>query len=120
MNQPSRLVLLASSLLMAGWAGAPSSVLAAPAAAAALERGQAESQRLHAFFDEYFETYLQQNPILATSIGDPRYNASFVVDIAPAAIVAEQKLHRDCRTTSSDRRASATSRGSRSPTNCCP
>ena len=95
MTQPSRLVLLASSLLMAGWAVVPASVLAAPAAAGAEDRVQAESQKLHAFFDEYFEAYLQQNPILATSIGDPRYNALFVVDIAPDAIAAEQKLQRD-------------------------
>jgi len=95
MTQPSRLVLLASSLLMAGWAVVPASVLAAPAVAGAEDRAQAESQKLHAFFDEYFEAYLAQNPILATSIGDPRYNAMFVVDIAPDAIAAEQKLQRD-------------------------
>ena len=95
MTQRSRLVLLASSLLMAGWAVAPSSVLATAPATPAVDRGAAESQRLHAFFDEYFETYLQQNPILATSIGDPRYNAQFVVSIAPAAMAAEQKLQRD-------------------------
>ena len=95
MTQPSRLVLLASSLLMAGWAVVPTSVLAAPAAAGAEARTQAESRQLHALFDEYFEAYLQQNPILATSIGDPRYNALFVVDIAPEAIAAEQKLQRD-------------------------
>ena len=95
MTQPSRLVLLASSLLMAGWAVVPASVLAAPAVAVAEDRAQAESKKLHAFFDEYFEAYLQQNPILATSIGDTRYNALFVVDIAPDAIAAEQKLQRD-------------------------
>ncbi len=95
MTRPSRFVLLASSLLMAGWAVVPSSVLAVPAAAGSQDRAQTESQKLHAYFDEYFEAYLQQNPILATSIGDPRYNALFVVDIAPAAIAAEQKLQRD-------------------------
>lgn len=95
MTQPSRLVLLAASLFMAGWAVVPASVLAAPAVAVAEDRAQAESKKLHAFFDEYFEAYLQQNPILATSIGDTRYNALFVVDIAPDAIAAEQKLQRD-------------------------
>ena len=32
---------------------------------------------------------------LATSIGDPRYNDRFVVGISPAAMAAEEKLHRD-------------------------
>jgi uncharacterized protein (DUF885 family) len=65
------------------------------AAPAAADRAQDESKKLNAIFDEYFEEYLQQNPILATSIGDPRYNDRFVVGISPAAIAAEQKLQRD-------------------------
>jgi uncharacterized protein (DUF885 family) len=88
------LVLLVSSLFAAGWAATPAGVLAA-AAPAAVDLAQAESKKLHAIFDEYFEEYLQQNPILATSIGDPRYNDRFVVGISPAAIAAEQKLQRD-------------------------
>jgi uncharacterized protein (DUF885 family) len=94
MNSPSRYVLIAAAVCMAGFATAPVA-LATDTPAAALDRSQAESQRLHAYFDEYFEAYLQQNPILATSIGDPRYNDRFVVDIAPASIAAEQKLQRD-------------------------
>jgi uncharacterized protein (DUF885 family) len=94
MTRPSRFVLFASSLLMAGWAVTPAGVLAAVAPAVA-DRAQAESQKLNTVFDEYFEEYLQQNPILATSIGDPRYNDRFVVGISPAAIAAEEKLHRD-------------------------
>jgi uncharacterized protein (DUF885 family) len=77
---------------MAGWA--PAAALAA-AAPAAVDRAQAESQKLNAIFDEYFEEYLKQNPILATSIGDPRYNHRFVVSISPGAIAAEEKLQRD-------------------------
>ena len=77
---------------MAGWA--PTAALAA-AAPAAVDRAQAESQKLNAIFDEYFEEYLKQNPILATSIGDPRYNDRFVVSISPEAIAAEEKLQRD-------------------------
>ncbi|MEY2920093.1 MAG: hypothetical protein RL261_1398, partial [Pseudomonadota bacterium] len=94
MTRPSRFALIASSVLMAGWAVAPASVLAA-APAAAVDRAQSESKKLHAIFDEYFEEYLKQNPILATSIGDPRYNDRFVVGISPAAIAAEEKLQRD-------------------------
>jgi uncharacterized protein (DUF885 family) len=77
---------------MAGWA--PAAALAA-AAPAAVDRTQAESQKLNAIFDEYFEEYLKLNPILATSIGDPRYNDRFVVSISPEAIAAEEKLQRD-------------------------
>jgi uncharacterized protein (DUF885 family) len=91
MTSPSRFVLLAASVVLAGWAVIPATATATSAA----DRSQAESQRLHAYFDEYFEAYLRQNPILATSIGDPRYNAVFVVDIAPEALAAEQKLQRD-------------------------
>ncbi len=94
MTRPSRFVLLAFSLLLAGLAVTPAGVLAA-AAPAAVDREQAESQKLNSIFDEYFEEYLQQNPILATSIGDPRYNDRFVVGISPAAIAAEEKLHRE-------------------------
>jgi uncharacterized protein (DUF885 family) len=56
---------------------------------------QAESARLHALFDGYFEELLRQNPLLATSIGDPRYNDRFVVGIAPEAIAADEKLQRE-------------------------
>ena len=54
-----------------------------------------ESQRLHAVFDEYFERVLELNPVLATSIGDPRYNDRFVVSISPTGRHAEEKLERD-------------------------
>jgi len=94
MPKTSKLVLLVSSLGLAGWAVTPVAALAA-AAPAAVDRGQAESQKLNAIFDEYFEEYLRQNPILATSIGDPRYNDRFVVSISPEAIAAEEKLQRD-------------------------
>jgi len=94
MTRPFRFVLFASSLLMAGWGATPTGALAA-ATPAAVDRAQAESQKLNSIFDEYFEEYLQQNPILATSIGDPRYNDRFVVGISPAAIAAEEKLQRD-------------------------
>jgi uncharacterized protein (DUF885 family) len=76
------------SLAAAGLA--PVAVATAPATAGV----QTESARLQALFDGYFEELLRQNPLLATSIGDPRYNADFVVGIAPEAIAAEQQLQR--------------------------
>ncbi len=94
MTRPSRFVLFASSLLMAGLAATAAGMLAL-AAPATVDVAQAESKKLNAIFDEYFEEYLKQNPILATSIGDPRYNDRFVVGISPAAIAAAEKLQRD-------------------------
>jgi uncharacterized protein (DUF885 family) len=68
----------------------------APAAAtAAADAAAAESKRLQAVLDEYFEELLQLNPILATSIGDARYNDRFVVSISPEGVAADQKLERD-------------------------
>ena len=40
-------------------------------------------QELHAIFDEYFEIQLERDPILASIIGDDRYNDRFTVDIDP-------------------------------------
>jgi uncharacterized protein (DUF885 family) len=94
MHRPSRFVLLASSLMLVGAVLGPVTGRAADPAAV-VDRSAAESAKLNAFFEEYFEAYLLQNPILATSIGDPRYNDRFIVDIAPDAIAAEQKLQRD-------------------------
>lgn len=89
-------VILASAL--AGCAGAPTSAATASAVAPPAATGieaQSETAKLHALFDAYFEEYLKQNPLTATSIGDPRYNDRYVVSIAPEAIAAEQKLARD-------------------------
>jgi uncharacterized protein (DUF885 family) len=66
----------------------------APAAAAPVAAQSAESRKLKALFDEYFEELLQREPILATSIGDPRYNDRFVVGIAPAERASREKFER--------------------------
>ena len=87
-------VLLVSSLLWPAGQSRPSQRWRQPRLPRSTA-AQAESQKLNAIFDEYFEEYLQQNPILATSIGDPRYNDRFVVGISPEAIAAEEKLQRD-------------------------
>ena len=73
---------------------ADSAPQSAPGAAAAAP-ASAESVKLQRVFDDYFEEYLQLNPILATSIGDPRYNDRFVVSISPAGRAADEKLVRD-------------------------
>jgi uncharacterized protein (DUF885 family) len=65
------------------------------ATSAAATPASAESVRLQRILDDYFEEYLKLNPILATSIGDPRYNDRYVVSISPAARAADEKLERD-------------------------
>ena len=54
-----------------------------------------EAERLAALFDAYFEDYLLLNPVLATSIGDPRYNDRFEVSITPEWRARAEKLERD-------------------------
>ncbi|HEX7375176.1 MAG TPA: DUF885 domain-containing protein, partial [Steroidobacteraceae bacterium] len=72
---------------------APQQLGAAPAAApAAAEPAAARLQRV---VDDYFEELLKLNPILATSIGDPRYNDRYVVSIAPDVRAADERLERD-------------------------
>ena len=88
-----RPLALALVLMLAGCASprAPAPVENPPTA----DRAASESQKLQVVFDEYFEQQLQLNPILATSIGDPRYNDRFVVSIAPDVIAQERQLERD-------------------------
>jgi uncharacterized protein (DUF885 family) len=68
---------------------------ASPPASAAVVDAAAESQRLHALVDEYFEQQLELNPLLATSIGDPRYNDRFEVSIAPEWRARAERVERD-------------------------
>jgi uncharacterized protein (DUF885 family) len=82
--------------------------LALPAAAAPQQRAPkgtpapdlgarkaAEAAKLSRLFEDYFEAYLQLNPVLATSIGDDRYNDRFPVGIAPGERAKAEKLDRD-------------------------
>jgi uncharacterized protein (DUF885 family) len=93
MLQPVRPLAFALVLVLAGCASprAPAPVENPPMA----DRAASESQKLQVVFDEYFERQLQLNPILATSIGDPRYNDRFVVSIAPEVIAQARQLERD-------------------------
>jgi uncharacterized protein (DUF885 family) len=43
----------------------------------------AQSQRLNALFEQYFEEYLRLNPLIATYIGDNRYNDSLPNSLSP-------------------------------------
>ena len=55
----------------------------------------AASRQLHELFDAYFEERLRLNPVLATSIGDPRYNDRYEVQISPDWRRRSERLERD-------------------------
>jgi uncharacterized protein (DUF885 family) len=50
-------------------------------------------QQLNQLLDEYFEEYLKLNPVLATFIGDNRYNDSLPNSIGPEYRAAEHALN---------------------------
>lgn len=51
-------------------------------------------QKLHQLFEEYFEAQLELNPVMATMIGDNRYNDRFENAIGPAWIARSEALDR--------------------------
>ena len=55
----------------------------------------AESRKLNEIVEAYFEEVLKLNPLLATSIGDPRYNDRFEVTISPEWRTRSERLQRD-------------------------
>jgi uncharacterized protein (DUF885 family) len=92
---PGSLALLA--ILVTGVVAA-AVALAAPAAGAGTpvaDQPAAESKKLQQLFDGYFEEYLALHPLLATSIGDPRYNDRFEVSISPDWRARYERLQRD-------------------------
>jgi uncharacterized protein (DUF885 family) len=96
----SAAILLACATVLPARAGvdpaANPAASAEPAAApAAMAGGRAEeSRRLHEILDAYFEEYLVLNPMLATSIGDSRYNDRYEVQISPAWRARFESLER--------------------------
>jgi len=83
--------ILLACLLGLGASPQALSGTASPAAAESV----AESRKLAELVDAYFEEALQLNPLLATSIGDPRYNDRFEVTISPEWRARDEKLERD-------------------------
>ena len=79
-------VALASSPLVPGRAAADTTATDARAA---------ESRKLNGIVEGYFEELLKLNPLLATSIGDPRYNDRFEVTISPEWRARAERLQRD-------------------------
>ena len=90
-NSPTGPVLIA--LLLAFGVSMASRAATTPAPAA--EAATAESRKLADLVDAYFEEQLKLNPLLATSIGDPRYNDRFEVTISPEWRARDEKVERE-------------------------
>ena len=94
MPKPSFLLAAVAALVTACSAG-PTPVAAPDEAAAAARPANAQARRLNELVEEYFERYLELNPLLATSIGDPRYNDRFEVSISPQWRSRAESLERE-------------------------
>jgi uncharacterized protein (DUF885 family) len=84
--KPSRPVVLALSLALtslAAGAQAPATHAGHPSALPATAANAATSEQLNALFEQYFEEYLKLNPLVATYIGDHRYNDQLPNFISP-------------------------------------
>ncbi len=78
---------LAVLALVAGCAGTPPDPQSAAAAPA-----ESQAKRLDRLFAEHWEATLELNPVLATFIGDHRYNDRFTVGISPEHRAATRAL----------------------------
>jgi uncharacterized protein (DUF885 family) len=85
-------VFIASS---AGSAAPTASSAPAAAPVVATAATAAESRRLRELVDGYFEDFLRLNPLVATSIGDPRYDDRFEVSISPEWRARAERLEFD-------------------------
>ena len=70
---------------------APAATTAAPATA---PQGRDQKQRLDALFENYFEEALELSPLLATYIGDHRYDDRLPNSIGPDHIAASRAMNR--------------------------
>ena len=77
--------LLATVALATGLA-ATTPGFAAQSSPAAGAGASADSAALHRLFEDYFERSLQLNPLLATFIGDHRYDDKLTNNISPEHI----------------------------------
>ena len=93
MTYRALLVAVAAAVLTACAAPAPGERPGAPVAPAATAR--AEADKLQALVEAYFEEQLRLRPLLATSIGDRRYNHLYPVSIAPAYRAQVEQVERD-------------------------
>jgi uncharacterized protein (DUF885 family) len=90
-----RHVSILAALLAVALASTPFVPSPAAADATAADARAAESRKLNEIVDGYFEEVLKLNPLLATSIGDPRYNDRFEVTISPEWRARSERLQRE-------------------------
>ena len=55
---------------------------------------EAAAPQLQQLFEDYFEEFLQLNPLFATSIGDNRYNAQLAIDISESHRRKQEEMAR--------------------------
>ncbi len=77
-----RLLLPIGTVLLAACSSSPSTL-----------RGN-EDPRLDRLVDTYYEEMLKRNPLIATFIGDPRYDDRLANNIAPEYVASNVALHR--------------------------
>ncbi len=91
-----RPVVLALSLALTSFtagAQAPATHAGHPPAAPATTVNAATSEQLNALFEQYFEEYLKMNPLLATYIGDNRYNDQLPNFISPEYLARQHDMN---------------------------
>jgi uncharacterized protein (DUF885 family) len=87
-------VVLAMTLALQGCVSAPPSATAAKAPGArGSEKAAHTRQQLDALFENYFEDNLRANPLLATYIGDHRYDDQLPNSIGPQYLAAAHALN---------------------------
>jgi len=87
--------VVATLLLGACAAGPATNGTSAAAAAPVAAASPSEAGRLQQLVDAYFEDYLALNPLVATSIGDRRYDDRFEVQISPQWRARSEQMQRD-------------------------
>jgi uncharacterized protein (DUF885 family) len=89
-NRPLVLVLSCATL---GAVAAATPLWATEAPAKAVVQATATGQRLDALYERYFEELLQANPVLATFIGDHRYDDRLPNSIGPDYRAAAKRMN---------------------------
>jgi uncharacterized protein (DUF885 family) len=94
--KPSRPVVLAFSLALtslAAAAQAPAVHAGHPPAASATAASATNNEQLAALFEQFFEEYLTMDPVLATYIGDNRYNDQLPNYISPEYLARQHDMN---------------------------